>query len=282
MLTYIECEDRFEVLFSRRPSQELIEARPDLVLLRQNMKEQNKHQKQPLSRYKYLRYKIELQKPLTLEERKDIVLSFDFPRIQKSLLKQMNKLLEQTISISDRNDPIQNRKCWIFPREPRSVTRRIVVRAHFHTKHKWDLQFGLAALRLYGKRDRLTHQQKEGLKSRPPWELSHLCGNWRCLNSDHFTVEHRDINASRNKCFRRKECAGHFDPDVDYIPPCMIHHHIYKSENSRVLDEPEVDVHAMKTENCTEMFCAEDEGNLTVEYAMCQKSNDSEMNTSAD
>ena len=57
-------------------------------------------------------------------------------------------------------------------------------------------------------------------------EVSHLCGNERCCNVNHLTIEPHEINMERKKChgtglkkgeYRPKECPGHTKPE-DVLP----------------------------------------------------------------
>lgn len=75
-----------------------------------------------------------------------------------------------------------------------------------------SLPFGVVALLLNGK---LSSEQKENIVKR--WEVSHLCGNWTCVNYRHLTIEDHTTNVKRNRCFNRawEECKDHY-------PPCMV------------------------------------------------------------
>jgi hypothetical protein len=59
----------------------------------------------------------------------------------------------------------------------------------------------------------MNKQQKDGFINKQ-WHLSHLCGNWTCLNPAHTTVEPGNINLSRNNCFSHRSGCLH-------TPPCM-------------------------------------------------------------
>jgi hypothetical protein len=56
----------------------------------------------------------------------------------------------------------------------------------------------------------MTKQQKDGFINNQ-WHLSHLCGNWTCLNPGHTTVEPGSINIKRNNCFSHRSGCPH-DP----------------------------------------------------------------------
>lgn len=40
-------------------------------------------------------------------------------------------------------------------------------------------------------------------------EISHLCHNAKCLNTDHLNMETRNINSIRKNCKRHGFCCGH-------------------------------------------------------------------------
>jgi hypothetical protein len=57
----------------------------------------------------------------------------------------------------------------------------------------------------------MNKQQKDGFINKQ-WHLSHLCGNWTCLNPGHTTVEPGSINIKRNNCFSHRSGCPH-DPE---------------------------------------------------------------------
>ena len=46
-------------------------------------------------------------------------------------------------------------------------------------------------------------------------DVSHLCGNKRCVNIAHLHLEERKVNVERVSCHRRRKCLGH-------EPPCIV------------------------------------------------------------
>ena len=48
-------------------------------------------------------------------------------------------------------------------------------------------------------------------------QVSHLCHNKACTNSDHLSLEPAQVNRSREICVNRKTCTGH-----DNYPDCML------------------------------------------------------------
>lgn len=84
--------------------------------------------------------------------------------------------------------------------------------------------------------DKLTKQQKDGFISKQ-WHLSHLCGNWTCLNPAHTTVEPGAMNVSRNNCFSHRSGCGH-------NPQCMKDKKVFLDANGKQVD-PTAPVHAV-------------------------------------
>jgi hypothetical protein len=179
-------------------------------------------------RYEVLQVKT-ANRHLTLKERKEIVLFHTPPQIQQNLLKQTDRILNATISRRDCVSSIGKYKCWLYRGCPSQRNGRIVVKAYYFPRSTWALQYGIAVLRFRFKKDVLTEAQKQGI-IHEGWHLSHLCGNWRCLNSRHFTVEPADVNLSRNGCFNDRNCQTHSWKGSSDFPRCMIQHHVYESE----------------------------------------------------
>lgn len=87
----------------------------------------------------------------------------------------------------------------------------------------------------------MNKQQKDGFINKQ-WHLSHLCGNWTCLNPAHTTVEPGNVNISRNKCFSHRVGCLH-------QPPCIkekkvplgangkLIHHLLQEEISGMWDD---------------------------------------------
>lgn len=57
-----------------------------------------------------------------------------------------------------------------------------------------------------------------------PDEVSHLCHNSLCVNSDHLNIEHQKINKNRQKCNGKRICStDHVDPITKVkLPDCII------------------------------------------------------------
>ncbi|KAI9703193.1 MAG: hypothetical protein M1836_007758 [Candelina mexicana] len=109
-------------------------------------------------------------------------------------------------------------ECWIHPTPPlpcRNGRPRGAVSMRFtwrdgRDKHMLWVNFGVAALLL---KNLMTDVQKAGFIEKR-WHLSHLCGNWLCLNTSHFTVEPGPVNVGRNCCFTHRNGCSH-------VPMCM-------------------------------------------------------------
>lgn len=109
-------------------------------------------------------------------------------------------------------DCIDAKQCWLKNSPTRSeiIANRVCVRIP-GGEGSWDMHFGIASMLIH---DLLTEKQKHGIIHKQ-WELSHLCGNWRCLNHNHYTLEDNATNKSRNRCFNQRHCTKHH-------PRCMV------------------------------------------------------------
>lgn len=153
----------------------------------------------------------------TCRERKRIVVSSNRPTC---LTKAMCQWVDSTNYLLDpfRDDD----ECWFHPSPPPahlSVNGILRPCGKLQKKFNWKdrngkhslvLNFGIASKLVNHK---MTKQQKDGFINKQ-WHLSHLCGNWTCLNPTHTTVEPGNVNIGRNNCFsHRSGCLHH--------PPCM-------------------------------------------------------------
>jgi len=153
----------------------------------------------------------------TCRERKRIVVSSNRP---PCLTKAMCQWVDSTNYLLNpfRDDD----ECWFHPSPPpahlsmNGILRpcgKLQKRFNWkgrNGKHSLVLNFGIASKLVNHK---MTKQQKDGFINKQ-WHLSHLCGNWTCLNPTHTTVEPGNVNIGRNNCFsHRSGCLHH--------PPCM-------------------------------------------------------------
>ncbi|CZR58579.1 uncharacterized protein PAC_08471 [Phialocephala subalpina] len=154
---------------------------------------------------------------LTCWERKRIACSYNCP---PSLTKAMKQWIRKTHNLLDpfREDD----DCWFHPAPPAArVTASGILRSvgklqkcftwqDHRGKHSLVLNYGIVSKIVNYK---MTKQQKDGFINKQ-WHLSHLCGNWTCLNPAHTTVEPGNINISRNNCFSHRSGCHH-------EPKCM-------------------------------------------------------------
>ncbi|KAE9372451.1 hypothetical protein N431DRAFT_439565 [Stipitochalara longipes BDJ] len=150
-------------------------------------------------------------------ERKRIIVSSSRP---PALTKAMCQWVDKTNYLLD---PFREEgECWFHPSPPpahlsmNGIPRpcgKLQKRFNWndrHGKHSLVLNFGIACKLVNYK---ITKQQKDGFINKQ-WHLSHLCGNWTCLNPAHTTVEPGNVNISRNNCFSHRSGCLH-------NPPCM-------------------------------------------------------------
>ncbi|RDI89454.1 hypothetical protein Vi05172_g776 [Venturia inaequalis] len=157
-------------------------------------------------------YRQHVPKNLSLRSRKALVLydAFRRPGLLTRIRRSVNKLLESVPSASTRYGNTSTDGCIINSKARGSG--RIAVYASMGNGNSWGMNFGIARLLELGK---LSNEEKRGIIDEG-WELSHLCGNWRCMNQDHFAVEPKTINLQRMSCFKRW-----YDACL-HSPPCMI------------------------------------------------------------
>jgi hypothetical protein len=154
---------------------------------------------------------------LSYRERKRI---FVDPSRPVKLTKDMQQWFHKTNWLLDpfREDD----DCWFHPSPPPArlgasgVLRSCgKINKTFHWqdrigRHSLVVNYGVVCKLLYHK---MTRQQKDGFINRQ-WHVSHLCGNWSCINPDHNVIEPGRVNISRNNCFSHRSGCVH-------NPPCM-------------------------------------------------------------
>ncbi|KAE8448992.1 hypothetical protein EG329_008580 [Mollisiaceae sp. DMI_Dod_QoI] len=151
---------------------------------------------------------------LSCRERKRIAVSYNRP---PCLTKAMTQWVTKTHRLLDpfREDD----DCWFHPLPPSAritisgilrpcgkLQKRFTWQDH-RGKHSLVLNYGIVSKII---NYRMTKQQKDGFINKQ-WHLSHLCGNWTCLNATHTTVEPGAVNISRNNCFSHRSGCSH-DP----------------------------------------------------------------------
>jgi hypothetical protein len=154
---------------------------------------------------------------LTCRERKRITVSSNRPA---KLTESMKLWISKTHYLLDpfREDD----ECWLHPSPPPAqVAANGTIRPcgklqktftwqDCQGKHSIILNYGIVSKLVFHK---MTKQQKDGFITKQ-WHLSHLCGNWTCLNPAHTTVEPGAVNISRNNCFSHRCGCPH-------SPKCM-------------------------------------------------------------
>lgn len=91
--------------------------------------------------------------------------------------------------------------------------------------------------------DKLSREHIDGFVNEA-WHVSHLCGNWTCLNTEHVVLEHGSINSKRNSCFRV------VDGPCSHIPKCMKHLKLPLSLSGRVTEPHDSDDSTEKSGTC--------------------------------
>lgn len=148
----------------------------------------------------------------TVRERKRIIVNFNRP---PSLTTSMRLWIQTTHALLD---PFrEDTECWLHPYPPRGhLSPRGILRpcgklqkrfywSDTNGRHSLVLNYGIVSKLVYHK---MTAQQIDGFINKH-WHLSHLCGNWTCVNPAHTTVESGAVNASRNGCFSHRSGCLH-------------------------------------------------------------------------
>ncbi|TLD26100.1 hypothetical protein E2P81_ATG07912 [Venturia nashicola] len=138
-------------------------------------------------------------------------------RIRKKVAKRLEMMRSSASSIPVYTDPSKWEDrgaphcCWLNHQVDGDGSFQVT--AYLGPKvGSWYMNFGTANLLIRGL---LTKKQKNGILLHN-WDLSHLCGNWRCMNHRHHFVESKTDNLRRKICFRRPE-----EP-CPHDPPCLV------------------------------------------------------------
>ncbi|PVI06463.1 hypothetical protein DM02DRAFT_422715 [Periconia macrospinosa] len=104
----------------------------------------------------------------------------------------------------------------------------------FHVKFKHDsvtlkLQLNLGVINLLVN-NRLSDRDIDGLVN-DWWHVSHLCGNWRCVNVEHIIAEPGHVNVNRNRCLRPGK-GGRVEVCL-HVPRCLVEHTAPIAEGDR-------------------------------------------------
>lgn len=148
---------------------------------------------------------------LYLRERKRFVCYLPTELVEKAMRRKVSDMLERLDTSGSLDD------CHFHPLPPVYKGKPAQAFKHVsswkdgdHNTHNFSVNYGIVALLVT---KGLTRAQKTGF-IRHSWHLSHLCGNWTCCNVEHFIVEDRPTNSSRNGCFRSLLPCPHY-------PPCL-------------------------------------------------------------
>jgi hypothetical protein len=110
--------------------------------------------------------------------------------------------------------------CWLHPQPPMVkgkpagvISKSLTWYGAHGQKQRLAVNVGvLMMLRVAN----LTDQQEDGYVNKS-WHLSHLCGNWTCLNPLHHTIEPGSINLDRNRCMNRQAQCKHEPVCLTYL-----------------------------------------------------------------
>ncbi|KAL2065839.1 hypothetical protein VTL71DRAFT_3509 [Oculimacula yallundae] len=172
---------------------------------------------------------------VSCKERKRITVSSNRPpRVTKAMVdwvSHMNWLLDPFREDDD---------CWLHPSPP---SARLSVSGIFRPvgklqkrfawkdndeKHSVVLNYGIVVKLV---NFQMTKQQQDGFINKQ-WHLSHLCGNWTCLNPYHTTVEPGAVNVSRNSCFSHRSGCLH-------TPKCLKEKKVALGADGKLVDHSE-------------------------------------------
>lgn len=155
---------------------------------------------------------------LCLQRRKEIVLfetSYASPLMgrMRSAVAKLMKPVSASVKTNSQMDSgrAQDHICWLNHEVKGNGTFQ--VKARLGSQGAWSMNFGTANLLIHRL---LSNTQKLGIIYER-WELSHLCGNWRCMNHNHHIVESKHTNLERMSCFKDafKTCRHH--------PACLVY-----------------------------------------------------------
>lgn len=143
--------------------------------------------------------------------------STNMPRIRRGVANRLMMMRSFTPHIPAIVDPSKWEDrgapncCWLYHQVDGDGSFK--VNAYLGTEvGSWGMNFGTANLLIRGL---LTEEQKNGILLRQ-YDLSHLCGNWRCMNYRHHVVEPKVVN------LRRKICFTHPNEPCTHMPLCLV------------------------------------------------------------
>ncbi|PVH72759.1 hypothetical protein DL98DRAFT_520327 [Cadophora sp. DSE1049] len=179
--------------------------------------------------------KIPLNK-ISCRERKRMIVSPNRPpNVTKATIEWVRKTNWLLDPFREDDD------CWLHPSPPPALLSvsgifRPVgkLQKHFSWKdkdgkHSIVLNYGIVVKLI---NYQMTKQQQDGFVNKQ-WHLSHLCGNWTCLNPAHTTVEPGHINISRNNCFSHRSGCLH-------TPKCLKDKKVALGADGKLVDHSEL------------------------------------------
>ncbi|KAF4624910.1 hypothetical protein G7Y89_g13257 [Cudoniella acicularis] len=132
--------------------------------------------------------------------------------------------------------------CWLHPSPPPgrlsnagilrpcgNISKRCQWSDNSGKRHSLVLNYGIVVKLVFFT---MTKQQQDGFINRQ-WHLSHLCGNWTCLNPKHTTVEPGSVNLSRNNCFSHRSGCFH-------KPECLKDLKVPLGTDGKIVDHKEL------------------------------------------
>ncbi|KAH6665477.1 hypothetical protein B0J14DRAFT_569080 [Halenospora varia] len=202
---------------------------------------------------------------IPVSERKSLIVSSSRP---SKVTKDMHQWYSKTSWLLD--PFLDNSECWFHPSPPPArLTASGLIRpcGNISKRFRWNgdgkthslvLNYGIVVKLLY---NTMTKQQQDGFIYRQ-WHLSHLCGNWTCLNPRHTTVEPGAVNLSRNNCFSHRAGCLH-------KPACLKELKMPLGTDGKIVDQKETTrstTHPEKFDDwATNTFVEEEELMDTVE-----------------
>lgn len=169
---------------------------------------------------------------LSVRERKRIVCSFGGNSVLTTAMRLWIRNTHRLLNPFREDDD-----CWLHPSPPRGrLSMAGSFRPHgrlqktfiWHSgsgRHSLVLNYGIVSKLVY---HTMNKQQLDGFINKQ-WHLSHLCGNWICVNPKHTTVEPGNVNISRNTCFSHRCGCPH-------NPPCLKEKKIALNADGKPID----------------------------------------------
>ncbi len=162
--------------------------------------------------------------------RKHVVLVQTPSDVEEKMKKCIKRTEAQLWKHGD--DPNVDRNCWLDSAKLKNKSRTIHRQISFYRNgrvHKVSLNHGVIAMKL---RETLSKKMIDGLLQPRSWHLSHLCGNWICLNPSHMTVESPRDNQRRKSCLNKYTTLSQYTASPNlrrlcpHSPKCKTQHRL--------------------------------------------------------